>query len=97
MRMSQLIATLTPPPMHQPRMHASVGFGKSWMAMQRLSRPGLIACHRFLRGAHVLELRDVGAGDERLLACAGKHHQRDGIVAGGLGKQCRNRLPHVHR
>jgi hypothetical protein len=27
-RMSQLIATLTPPPMHQPRMQAMVGLGK---------------------------------------------------------------------
>ena len=37
MRRAQLMATLTPPPMHQPRMQASVGLLKREMLVNAVS------------------------------------------------------------
>src|SRR5690606_32130569 len=37
MRMSQAMATLTPPPMQYPLMQARVGLGKSWIAVSEVS------------------------------------------------------------
>src|SRR5713226_9414681 len=57
----------------------------------------LVALHRFLARALVLELRDVGAGDERLVACAGEYHHADLAIGVEAVEHPRHRLPHVDR
>src|SRR5205807_8294004 len=57
----------------------------------------LVALHRLLARALVLELRDVGAGDERLVAGAGEHHHADLAVSVESLEHLRHRLPHVDR
>src|SRR5437899_202136 len=57
----------------------------------------LVALHRLLARALVLELRDVGAGDERLVARPGEHDDPHLLIR---FKCCKNRgdgLPHIDR
>jgi hypothetical protein len=57
----------------------------------------LVALHLFLARALLLELRDVGAGDEGLVACPGQHHDPDRCVLFKILQNRGNRLPHVER
>ena len=66
-------------------------------ALERPFGHRLVAFHRFLGRAHVLELRDVRAGDKGLPAFAGKHDHAHVVVARGLVEERRYRFPHVDR
>src|SRR6266403_383966 len=57
----------------------------------------LIALHRFLARALALELRDVGAGDERLVAGPGEHDDPHLLIRFKFCKNGGDGLPHVDR
>ena len=55
-----------------------------------------------LEDAERLHVLDVRPGDESLLACAGEHHDADGLVGGELGQGvpeslCVLEVERVHR
>ena len=56
---------------------------------------GVVDLDRVLGGALLLELRDVGAGRERLAAGAGQHDHAHFFVAREVGEHHRQPLPHV--
>ena len=80
MRRSQAAAIASPPPMAKPSTTASVGIGN-------VSTPPSGAVHLLLVGDAVLaateslELRDVGAGDERLAAGAAEHRDPQAVLS----------------
>src|SRR6266480_492567 len=57
----------------------------------------LVALYRFLARALVLELRDVGAGDEGLVARPGEHDDPHLLIRFKFCKNGGDRLPHVDR
>src|SRR3954463_13542464 len=57
----------------------------------------LVALHRFRAGALVLELRDVGAGDEGPLARPCQHDDADRGIGVEIREHARDRLPHGER
>src|SRR5882762_507374 len=57
----------------------------------------LVALHRFLARALVLELRDVGARDERLVAGSGEHDDPHLLIRFKFCKNGGDGLPHVDR
>ena len=56
-----------------------------------------VLLYRLLRRPFILELRDIGAGHERLVAGAGHNDDADRIVATEIGEYFGNALPHIHR
>src|SRR5256712_4061746 len=63
----------------------------------RLLADLVVVRHRLGGGALLFELRDVGAGDEGLVARAGEHHDANGLIGAELGEHRGNRFPHVKR
>src|SRR5262245_8891990 len=57
----------------------------------------LVAPHGLGGGALGFELRDIGAGDERLVARAGEHHHADRGIGAEVREHARDRLPHADR
>src|SRR6266850_933250 len=57
----------------------------------------LVALHRFLARALVLELRDIGARDERLVARPGEHDDPHLLIRFKFCKNGGDGLPHVDR
>jgi hypothetical protein len=64
---------------------------------RRALRQLFVALHRFRARALLLELRDVGARHERLVARAGEHDDPNLGIGLVLRKNLRNRFPHVDR
>src|SRR6185437_2570157 len=66
------------------------------LGVRQLGDP-VIFGDRLRRGALLLELRDVGAGNEGLVAGAAQHDDADLGVARKMIENHRHRLPHVER
>src|SRR5262249_49433695 len=73
------------------------GLGKFLYARIRLLDRCIVMLSRLEGGAFAFELRDVGAGDEGLAACAREHYHAHLVILGEALEDPARRRPHIER